>query len=129
MVFNLIKKALKPEEVVIPPKREDYPRGPEGDLIWQAIENGVQPQEPVDIDFYVGFPDKGKGKEFEKLVNEHGYDACEDKDETSDGYTSSCTKTVNLDHTAISAEQRKIDQLARPFDGKTSSWDTTENQT
>jgi len=124
MVFKLIKKALHPEQEVQPPKREDYPSGPEGDAIWQAIENGVSPKEPVDIDFYVAFPDKEKGKQFEELVNEHGYDACADQADKSDGYTSSCTKTVDLDHTAITAEQRKIDQLAKPFEGKTDSWDT-----
>jgi hypothetical protein len=83
----------------------------------------------MDIDFFVTVPDRRAGEVVARLAELSGYRTEVVHDAEDDAWDCYCTKAMLPTYDGVVEAQRELDELSRPFGGRSDGWGTPGNST
>jgi hypothetical protein len=103
------------------------PNDSDGDALRNLVSHGSDLAKPMLIDFAVAVPTVESGKAIAALVSALGFQPDVYHDEETNSWSVYCSKTVVPTYEEVVAIQRQLDDLSRPFGGKSDGWGTFGN--
>jgi regulator of ribonuclease activity B len=106
---------------------DDLPNDSDGDALRRLVRDGSDLSKPMTIDFAVAVPDKFAGEAVAERASSLGFRPHIYHDAKDDSWTCNCTKVLVPDYCAIVAIQKRLDEISRPFGGKSDGWGSFGN--
>jgi hypothetical protein len=103
---------------------DNYPNDADGDALRRVIGLGADMSRPMEIDFFVAVPRREAGKAIARLATHAGYRTSIVHNEEDDAWDCYCSKFMLLTYEGVVAAQRELDELSRPFGGRSDGWGT-----
>jgi hypothetical protein len=103
---------------------EDYPDDADGDALRRVAAMGADMSRPMEIDFFVVVPDREAGEAVARLAARAGYRTELVHDEEDDAWDCYCSRRMLPTHEGVVTAQHELDQLGRPFGGRSDGWGT-----
>lgn len=85
---------------------------------------GADMSRPMEIDFVVAVPMREAGEAVARLAAHSGYRTELVHDEEDDEWVCYCRTVMLLTYSRIVAAQCELDELSRPFGGRSDGWGT-----
>jgi hypothetical protein len=106
---------------------ENLPNDSDGDALRSLISDGSDLAKPMSIDFAVAVPDANAGNSVAAAARPLGFQTDVYHNIETDSWTCYCTKTMIPGYEDIVAIQGQLDDLSRPFGGKSDGWGSFGN--
>jgi hypothetical protein len=103
----------------------NYPYDADGDALRRVAASGADTSRPMEIDFVVEVPDREAGEAVARRAECTGYRTEVIYDEEGDAWDCFCRKTMVPTHDGVVAAQLELDEISRPFGGRSDGWGTT----
>lgn len=110
------------------PLKGDYPDDADGDALRRVAATGVDMSRPMEIEFIVAVPGRVTGEAIARLVARAGFRPELIHDEEDDAWDCYCRTTMLPTYGQITAAQRRLDGLIRPFGCYCDGWGTLIDQ-
>ncbi|MEO7111581.1 MAG: ribonuclease E inhibitor RraB [Polyangiaceae bacterium] len=104
-----------------------YPNDADGDALRKLAEQSDM-SKPRSIDFAVDVPDRASGDQVAAAATKRGYATAVECDEPTQTWTCYCTKQMLPAYDGVVAAQTELDELAKPFGGRSDGWGTFGNE-
>lgn len=110
---------IKNKEMIIPKK---FPNDEDGQVLKMLYKQGVDFNEPQDVEFFIAVPDKQSGEAVLKSFKDDGL-ICElEQDDETEEWTCYCLMKMLLNYEEIIDIQKRLDGLSIPYGGQTDGW-------
>src|SRR5437899_266323 len=106
---------------------DTYPDDADGDALRRVASTDADIARSMDIDFFVAVPNRQAGEVVAQLAARQGYRTELVHDEENDAWDCYCTKAMLATYDGVVEAQRELDELSRPFGGKSDGWGTQGN--
>jgi hypothetical protein len=103
---------------------QNYPDDADGDALRRVAAMGVDMSRPMEIDYFVAVPDREAGEAVARLAECAGYRTEVIYDEEDDAWDCCCRKTMVPTHEGVASAQHELDEISRPFGGRSDGWGT-----
>ena len=105
----------------------DYPNDADGDALRRLAADGADMDAPMEIDFFVAAPNELAAEEIADAAEQADFDTEIHQDDESGAWTVICTAEMLATYETILAAQKRLDQLAVPYEGFADGWGTFGN--
>jgi hypothetical protein len=104
-----------------------FPHDADGDALRQVASTGADMSRPLAIDFVVAVPGRQAAEAVARpaALSSNRTDVVHDAED--DAWDCYCTKAMLPTYDGVVETQRELDELGRPFGGRSDSWGTWGN--
>jgi len=108
---------------------DELPNDSDGNALRQLVLDGSDLSKPLSVDFAVDVPDGDTARTVATAVSPLGFQPDCYYDAESNSWSCYCTKTIIPTYDLVVAIQRQLDDVSRPFGGKSDGWGSFGNAT
>ncbi|MFP4356754.1 MAG: ribonuclease E inhibitor RraB [Phycisphaerae bacterium] len=106
---------------------DNLPDNADGDALRQLAEDGSRLDKPMEINFPVICPSQETALDIAAAAMEQDFDVDVWQDEETSEWICECSLTMVPHYDDLLGIQQALDELARPFGGKSDGWGTFGN--
>jgi hypothetical protein len=108
-------------------KADGLPNDSDGDALRRLIATGSDLSRPMEIDFNVAVPSEEAAKAVSSRAVPLNFRPSIFHNVETDSWTCNCTKTLVPSYDEIISIQKQLDDVSRPFGGKSDGWGSWGN--
>ena len=112
---------------ILSANQRDLPNDATGDALRRIAADGSDLTRPMWVDFEIAVPSQASGNKIAAKCKELGFRTKVWRDDESDQWTCTCSKTMIPTHADITAIERQFEAIAQPFGGYSVGWVTFGN--
>jgi hypothetical protein len=99
-----------------------FPNDEDGQVLKMLYKQGVDFNDPQDVEFFIAVPDKQSGEAVLKALSDDGLNCELEQDDETEEWTCYCLKKMLLNYEEIIDIQKRLDGLSIPYGGQTDGW-------
>lgn len=99
-----------------------FPKDEDGQVLKMLYKDGVDFEQPQNVDFIVVVPNKQSGEAVLKAFRDDGLNCELELDEETEEWTCYCYLKMLLIHQDIVDIQKRLDELSKPYGGYSEGW-------